>query len=146
VSASRSERLVWRAQRASATSSRRSACTVTRASTAWRDERGNVESSLTLIPLLFLFLIGVQLILAINVRDADSMKASDGASKRAISGNFRDSDRETLLNSPDRFSNISLLISRESRKIPELVPGLSRLLGRDLETDVRGVAIIENTR
>jgi hypothetical protein len=137
---------VWRAQRASATSSRRSACTVTRASTAWRDERGNVESSLTLIPLLFLFLIGVQLILAINVRDADSMKASDGASKRAISGNFRDSDRETLLNSPDRFSNISLLISRESRKIPELVPGLSRLLGRDLETDVRGVAIIENTR
>jgi len=146
VSGSRSERLVWRAQRASATSSRRSACTVTRASTAWRDERGNVESSLTLIPLLFLFLIGVQLILAINVRDADSMKASDGASKRAISGNFRDSDRETLLNSPDRFSNISLLISRESRKIPELVPGLSRLLGRDLETDVRGVAIIENTR
>ncbi len=146
MSASRSERLVWRAQRASATSSRRSACTVTRASTAWRDERGNVESSLTLIPLLFLFLIGVQLILAINVRDADSMKASDGASKRAISGNFRDSDRETLLNSPDRFSNISLLISRESRKIPELVPGLSRLLGRDLETDVRGVAIIENTR
>ncbi len=137
---------MWRAQRASATSSRRSACTVTRASTAWRDERGNVESSLTLIPLLFLFLIGVQLILAINVRDADSMKASDGASKRAISGNFRDSDRETLLNSPDRFSNISLLISRESRKIPELVPGLSRLLGRDLETDVRGVAIIENTR
>ncbi len=137
---------MWRAQRASATSSRRSACTVTRASTAWRDERGNVESSLTLIPLLFLFLIGVQLILAINVRDADSMKASDGASKRAISGNFRDSDRETLLNSPDRFSNISLLISRESRKIPELVPGLSRLLGRDLETDVRGVAVIENTR
>lgn len=113
---------------------------------AWRDERGNVESSLTLIPLLFLFLIGVQLILAINARDADSMRASDGASKRAISGNFRDSDREALLNSPDRFSNISLLIVRESRKIPELVPGLSRLLGRDLETDVRGVAVIENTR
>ncbi len=113
---------------------------------AWRDERGNVESSLTLIPLLFLFLIGVQLILAINARDADSMRASDGASKRAISGNFRDSDREALLNSPDRFSNISLLIARESRKIPELVPGISRLLGRDLETDVRGVAVIENTR
>lgn len=113
---------------------------------AWRDERGNVESSLTLIPLLFLFLIGVQLILAIHARDVDSIRVSDGASKRAISGNFRDSDRETLLNSPDRFSNISLLIAQESRKIPELIPGLSRLLGRDLETDVRGVAVIENTR
>lgn len=111
-----------------------------------RDERGNVESSLTLIPLLFLFLIGVQLILAISVRDADSMKASDGASKRAISGNFHDSDREELLNSPDRFSNISLLIARESRRIPELVPGLSRFLGREFETDARGVAVIENTR
>jgi len=117
-----------------------------RAWKAWRDERGNVESSLTLIPLLLLFLVGVQLILAINARDMDSMKASDGASTRAISGEFSNSDREVLLNSPDRFSNISLLIARESRKIPELVPGLSRLLGRELETDVRGVAVIENTR
>lgn len=105
-----------------------------------------MESSLTLVPLLFLFLIGVQFILAINVRDADSMRVSDGASKRAISGNFKDTDQEVLLNSSDRFSNISLLIARESRKIPELVPGLSRLLGRELETNLRGVAVIENTR
>lgn len=115
----------------------------------WRiikDERGTVESSLVLIPLIFLFLIGIQLILAIGMRDADSLTASDQASTRAISGNFSQSDREEKLESPDRFSNLSLLITTQSRKIPQLVPGLAALLGRDLETDGRGVAVIENTR
>jgi hypothetical protein len=115
----------------------------------WRlikDERGNVESSLVLIPLLFLFLVGVQLILAIGMRDADSLAAADQASTRAISGSFSQSDREQKLESPDRFSNLSILITVHSRKIPELVPGLAALLGRELETDARGIAIIENTR
>ena len=113
---------------------------------AIKDERGNVESSLVLIPLLFLFLIGIQLILAIGMRDADSLTASDQASTRAISGSFTQSDREQILESPDRFSNLSLLITTQSRKIPQLIPGLAVLLGRELETDGRGVAIIENTR
>lgn len=113
---------------------------------AVKDERGNVESSLVLIPLLFLFLVGIQLILAIGMRDADSLAASDQASVRAISGNFSQSDREQKLKSPDRFSNLSILISLQSRKIPQLVPGLAALLGRELETDGRGIAIIENTR
>lgn len=113
---------------------------------AAKDERGNVESSLVLIPLLFLFLVGIQLILAIGMRDADSLAASDQASVRAITGNFSQSDREQKLKSPDRFSNLSILISLQSRKIPQLLPGLAALLGRDLETDGRGIAIIENTR
>jgi hypothetical protein len=115
----------------------------------WRlikDERGNVESSLVLIPLLFLFLLGIQLILAIGMRDADSLAASDQASIRAISGNFSQSDREQKLESPDRFSNLSILITMHSRKIPQLVPGLAALLGRELETDAKGIAVIENTR
>lgn len=111
-----------------------------------RDDRGNVESSLTLIPLLFLFLIGIQIILAISMRDADSLAASDQASTRAISGEFSQFDREKRLESPDRFSNLSILLTQQSRKIPELIPGLSLLLGRDLETDGRGIAVIENTR
>jgi hypothetical protein len=111
-----------------------------------RDDRGNVESSLTLIPLLFLFLIGIQMILAISMRDSDSLAASDQASTRAISGEFSQFDREKRLESPDRFSNLSILLTQQSRKIPELVPGLSLLLGRELETDGRGIAVIENTR
>lgn len=110
------------------------------------DERGNVESSLTLIPLIFLFLLAMQLILAINMRNADSLTASDQASVRAISGGFTASDEELRLDSPDRFSNISLLITTHTRKIPHLLPGLTQLLGRELRTDGKGVAIIENTR
>jgi hypothetical protein len=122
---------------------------VIRCRDAWRlvkDDRGNVESSLVLIPLLLLFLVGMQLILAIGMRDADSLAAADQASTRAISGNFSQSDRERKLESPDRFSNLSMLITMQSRKIPALVPGLAALLGRELETDARGLAIIENTR
>jgi len=111
-----------------------------------KDERGNIESSLTLIPLLFLFLIGIQIILAISMRNADSLAASDQASTRAISGEFSQFDREKRLASPDRFSNLSILLTQQSRKIPQLVPGLSLLLGRELETDGRGIAVIENTR
>jgi hypothetical protein len=112
----------------------------------FKDERGNVESSLVMIPLIFLFLVGIQLILAIGMRDADSLAASDQASTRAISGNFSQSDREQKLQSPDRFSNLAILITMHSRKIPELVPGIAALLGRELETDARGIAVIENTR
>ena len=111
-----------------------------------KDDRGNVESSLTLIPLLFLFIVAIQLILTIGMRDADSLAASNEASTRAISGNFSQSDSEQKLISPDRFSNLSMLITIHSRKIPELVPGLAALLGRQLETDARGIAVIENTR
>ena len=112
----------------------------------FREERGNVESSLVLIPLLFLFLISAQLILAIGMRDADFLAAANDASTRAISGKFLQSDEEASLESSDRFSNISLLIARRTRQIPELIPGLSQLLGRRLETDAKGIAIIENTR
>ena len=111
-----------------------------------KDDRGNVESSLTLIPLLFLFIVAIQLILTIGMRDADSLAASNEASTRAISGNFSQSDSEQKLISPDRFSNLSMLITLHIRKIPELVPGLAALLGRQLETDARGIAVIENTR
>ena len=112
----------------------------------WQDERGNVESSLALIPLLILFLISLQLIVAVGYRNADTLQASDDASVRAISGEFSIEDSEITILSPDRFSNISLLVTRFGRKIPELVPGLRALIGRDLETNLNGVAVIENTR
>ena len=88
----------------------------------------------------------MQLILAISMRDADALAAADQASIRAISGNFAAADRELTLDSPDRFSNISLLIATNTRKIPHLLPGLTQLLGRELQTDGKGVEIIENTR
>ena len=88
----------------------------------------------------------MQLILAISMRDADALAAADQASIRAISGNFAAADQELTLDSPDRFSNISLLIATNTRKIPHLLPGITQLLGRELQTDGKGVEIIENTR
>jgi hypothetical protein len=112
----------------------------------WQDERGNVESSLALIPLLILFLTSLQLIVAVGYRNADTLQASDDASVRAISGEFSIEDTEITILSPDRFSNISLLVTRYGRKIPELVPGLRAIIGRDFETNLNGIAVIENTR
>ena len=43
-----------------------------------RQEHGNVESSLVLIPLIFLFLIAVELIVATNLRNSEfSLAQSD---------------------------------------------------------------------
>ena len=51
-------------------------------------EDGNVESALVLIPLLILFLIGVQLIVATNLRNSDMAIAQGEAAARAISHQF----------------------------------------------------------
>ena len=48
-------------------------------------EDGNVESALVLIPMLILFLIGVQLIVATNIRNTELALAQGDASARAIS-------------------------------------------------------------
>lgn len=101
---------------------------------------------MTLIPLLFLFLISLQLIVAVTYRNADALQAANNASVRAISGQFSSEDSEIQLQSSDRFSNISLLVTNYGRRIPELVPGIKQLIGRNLETKLSGVAVIENTR
>ena len=66
-----------------------------------RQDRGNVESSLVLIPLIFLFLIAVELIVATNLRNSDFSLAQSDASSRAISGVLNSSDQVIELNSPD---------------------------------------------
>ena len=56
-----------------------------------RDD-GNVESALVLIPMLFLFLIGAQVISATNLRNADLAMAQGEAAERAISQEFNAGD------------------------------------------------------
>lgn len=111
-----------------------------------RSENGNVESALVLIPLLTLFLVGSQITIAIHMRNMTKVSAQDAASTRAISGNFDDSDTYLHIYSPDPNQNLDLLISREKRGLPQLVPGLDQLLGSASEVDVNGIAIIENQR
>ena len=118
---------------------------VKRSYTRLKDERGNVESSMVLIPLLILFLIGIELIVATNLRNSDAALAQGEASARAISGQILPSDEVIELDSSDRFAHIRLLITRRRSTLPQIVPGLIALMGGSPSTDVKGIAIMEPT-
>ena len=109
----------------------------------WGDEDGNVESSLVLIPLLVLFLIAIELVVATNLRNSDFALAQGDASRRAISGQLLSSDQVIELDSPDSFAHMKLLISHRNHSLPQLVPGLMALLGGKAVVEVNGAAVME---
>ncbi len=109
-----------------------------------KQESGNVESSLVLIPLVFLFLIAVELIVATNLRNSDFAMAQSDASTRAISGVVTSSDQVIELSSPDSFTHMKLLITRRKHSLPQLVPGLVALLGGNAVVEVNGAAVMES--
>jgi len=106
-------------------------------------EDGNVESALVLIPMLVLFLIGIQVIVATNIRNADMALAQGDASARAISHNYQSGDE--VVEVGGRIEKIKILITHKSRTLPQLVPGLVDLMGGAPATDVVGIAVIEPT-
>jgi hypothetical protein len=109
-----------------------------------RQESGNVESSLVLIPVVILFLIAVELIVATNLRNSDFALAQSDASSRAISGVVTSSDQVIELSSPDPFTHMKLLITHRKHSLPQLVPGLVGLLGGNAVVEVNGAAVMEN--
>ena len=113
--------------------------------TSLRKDDGNVESAMVLIPLLILFLIGIQLIIATNLRNTDAALAQGDASSRAISGEVYSTDEVIELDSPDRFARIKILITHRRTTVPQIVPGLIALMGGSPSTDVKGTAIMEST-
>ena len=108
-----------------------------------RRDDGNVESAMVLIPLLILFMIGIELIAATNLRNGDAAIAQGEASRRAISGEVFSQDEVIELNSPDKFAHIRVLITHRSTAVPQLIPGLIALMGGSPATDVKGAAIME---
>ena len=104
-------------------------------------EDGNVESALVLIPLLIVFLIGVQVIAATNIRNADLAMAQGDAAARAISQEFHPDDE--LIEIGGGIDKIQVLVTHRSHTVPQLVPGLIELLGGAPATDVVGIAVIE---
>jgi len=110
----------------------------------FRKDQGNVESSMVLIPLLILFLVGLQLIIATNIRNGDLALAESDASTRAISGELAVSDEVVELDSPDPFTHIRVLVTHRRSLVPSIVPGLIELLGGAPSTNVKGVAIMED--
>jgi hypothetical protein len=107
------------------------------------NEEGNVESALVLIPMLILFLIGVQLIVATNIRNTEMALAQGDASARAISHQYRSGDE--VLEVGGRIEKIQFLITHHRHTLPQIVPGLAALMGGDPVADVVGIAVIEPT-
>ncbi len=104
-------------------------------------EDGNVESALVLIPMLVLFLIGVQVIVATNIRNADLALAQGDAAARAISHEYQSGDE--FLEVGGRIEKIQLLVTHRSHTLPQIVPGLVELMGGAPTTDVVGIAVVE---
>ena len=104
---------------------------------------GNVESALVLIPMLILFLIGVQLIVATNIRNAEMALAQGEASARAISHQYQPGDE--VIEVGGRIEKIQVLITHRTRILPQIVPGLVALMGGNPVSDVVGIAVFEPT-
>lgn len=104
-------------------------------------EDGNVESALVLIPMLILFLIGVQVIVATNIRNTDLALAQADAASRSISHTYQPNDQ--IVEVGGRIEKIHVLVTHRSHTLPQLVPGLIELMGGRPATDVVGVAVIE---
>ena len=106
-----------------------------------RREDGNVESALVLIPMLFLFLIGAQIIAATNLRNADLAMAQGDAANRAISQQFQPEDEVVEIGGG--IEKIRLLVTHRSHSILQLVPGLIEIFGGAPKTQVVGISVIE---
>lgn len=99
-----------------------------------------------LIPLLTLFLIATQLTITIHGRNLAKISAQDAASRRAITGDFHESDTYLHIYSADSSHDLDLVISHEQRFLPSLIPGLSHITGGKLGVKVSGLAVVENQR
>ena len=104
-------------------------------------EDGNVESALVLIPMLILFLIGMQLIVATNIRNTELALAQGDASARAISHQYQLGDE--VLEVGGRIQKIQVLVTHRTHILPQIVPGLVSLMGGNPVSDVVGIAVIE---
>ena len=108
-----------------------------------KDESGSVESALVLIPLLILFLVTMQIGVAINFRNIDRTFAQSEASERAISGQFAHGDRVMEVNPFGTFNSLGILITRKVSSIPILIPFIGGFINKGHRSEVTGVAVIE---
>lgn len=105
-------------------------------------DAGNVESALVMIPLISLFLITLQLIVTVNYRNLDMTVVQNSAAKQAVERDIHAEDSVINLDSFDSFSKLRLLIVRTERVIPQIFPGVNKLLGgKKLQSP--GSAVIE---
>ena len=108
-----------------------------------QDEIGSVERALVLIPVLVLFLVTMQIGVAINFRNIDRTFAQSEASERAISGQFASADRVMEVNPFGTFNTLGILITRKVSSIPILIPFIGSFINRGHHSEVTGIAVLE---
>jgi hypothetical protein len=91
--------------------------------------------------MLFLFLIGAQIIAATNLRNADLAMAQGDAANRAISQQFHADDEVVEIGGG--IEKIRVLITHRSHTVLQLVPGLIEIFGGSPKTQVVGISVIE---
>ena len=106
-----------------------------------RNERGSVESALVVIPLMTLFLISFQLVLAISSRNIETSYAQSAATHNSITGRFERGDVIIDLNSPDAFNKLRAIVTTHNRALPNLLP---HLVNQENAISVHGFSILEN--
>jgi len=116
---------------------------ISRTVKVFQNESGSIESALVLIPLLVLFLIAMQIGVAINFRNIDQTFTQSEASDRAISGKYLPTDEVLRINPFGSVNSLNILVSKKKSYIPILLPLIGSLLNRGNQTDVTGIAIVE---
>ena len=92
-------------------------------------EDGNVESALVIVPLIALFLGTLQLIATVNYRNVDMTATQNKASYQAVWNQVNPGDQEIKLASGSTFEKLRLIVVKAEREVPQIFPGISRLLG-----------------
>lgn len=109
-----------------------------------RDQKGVVESTLVMIPLVALFLITLELIVAVNYRNIDSSFAQSDASTRAIAKSPDVGDEVVTLFPRNEGNSLRLLVVRRHRTLPAFLSRLAMISGiQRHSTDAVGVAVVE---
>lgn len=109
----------------------------------FRSERGSAESTMVLIPALFLFLCAAQITTVVFARNFDQARVQSEASTRAISTQLLASDSVVDVATPNRFQKTQLLVVTKMRELPIFIPGIRSLLGGALLSEVVGVSVME---
>lgn len=112
----------------------------------FRSTRGNAESAMVLLPVLILFLIGMQISIAVHDRNIQRISAQDEASKRAISGSFEYGDEFVHIESSGDGQNLDLVIVRKEKDLTDLIPNFLNGVSSTKSIAVDGFAVVENQR
>ena len=110
-----------------------------------KSEKGNVESSLVMLPLISLFLIALQLVATLNFHNLDMTKVQQDADYLASDYVSSAYDELQNLETANSYDRLQLEKQHKSREIPQIYPGVNSLVSsKYLKSN--GVSVVEYNR